>query len=96
MGEEFVCPSAERCGNRKKRSWKGMMGHAWSNQQTKDEIKNCYDHITKKDKIYYDRMYPSKKSKADGSGDQDVEIRPTYAPIASLELLKTLQDAHRS
>lgn len=73
-----------------------MMDHAWNNQETKDPMKNCYDHITKKDKIHYDRSFPSKKSKAQGSEDQDVQIRPTYALLSSLELLKTLHDVHRS
>jgi len=104
MGAFFVCPNAANCGQDKKRNWKSMMDHAWNNQETakKDPEQShlkCYDAISKKDKLYYDRVHAtsSKKGKAQPvADDESVMIRPTYAPMASLELLKTLQDAHRS
>ena len=89
MGDIFVCPNADVCGKHGQKSWKGMMDHAWSN----NDSKGCYNKVSQRDKQHYDRKFPSKKNK-EQPDDKDVEICPTYAPFASLELLKTLRDAH--
>ena len=105
MGKVFLCPNTERCGSKTERTWKGMMDHAWNNQEAakadpknKDHLR-CYDAVSEKDKLYYDRHFSSttKKGKAQPAvEDASVRIRPSYEPLASFQLLRTLQDAHHS
>ena len=91
MGEVFVCPSAARCKQWKKRSWHAMMNHAWNNKEGGEPEKNCYDWVSARDRKYYDDFCASKKSKKNQQDDPAEEVRPTYDPLPSLALLDRLR-----